>query len=96
MTHDYLVNRPSDVLALRRAAEEEASHAANRMPMEELKTTDPVELGSKYFDDRVDYDKWFVDDPVVGKRVWVDAFEDAFRRNRRWREPTKTTLEGWL
>lgn len=96
MTPDYHMNRPTDVLALRRAAAEEASHAANRLPMDELKRTNPRELGEKHFSDRIKYDRWFVDDPVVGKRVWVDAFEDAFRRNRRWREPTKTTLEGWL
>ncbi len=93
---DYNMSWPSDVLALSRMAEEEASQLANMMTIEELKTANPIEIGHEYFDDRITYDNLFVDDETIGRRVWVDAFETAFRRTRRWREPPKTTLEGWV
>ena len=96
MGPDYDMSNQSDVLALQRAAATEAATVANTMESELLNKTEPRELGEKYFTDRVNYDKWFVSDPIIGKRIWVNAFEDAFRRNRRWRNPSKTTLEGWI
>jgi len=96
MNPDYNMSNQSDVLALQRAAAEEASILANTMDLVILNQTEPRELGGKQFDDRINYDKWFVSNLAIGKQVWIDAFEDAFRRNRRWRNPPKTTLEGWV
>jgi hypothetical protein len=92
---DYDMSDQSDVLALQRAATVEGATAADTMKMDELSHTEPRELGEKCFNDRISYDNLFVSDRVTAKRVWVDAFETAFRKSRRRRKPSKSTLEGW-